>query len=84
MIAVLAVYSSAQDILSEGACVGGLFSVLVNPAVFCVAAIGLIVLAAKEAKAGTLQPWLKPFAGLCLSSATAFFIGSQAALRCTV
>jgi hypothetical protein len=83
-IAVFAVYSSNQDILSDGACLGGIFGTLANFLILAVAAVISLTLAFMSLKVRACHPWLKPAIFLCLTSVIAIWIGSYAALRCTV
>jgi uncharacterized membrane-anchored protein len=83
-IAVFAVYSSSQDVLSDGACIGGIFGTLANLAVVAVVLIWSMILAVKSFKETDWHPDLKPLLAVALSSATAIFIGLNAALHCTV
>lgn len=83
-IAVFAVYSSGQDVLSDGACFGGVFGTLANIAIICVVVVWAIILAVKSRKETHWHPILKPLLAVALSSTTAIFIGLNAALSCTV
>lgn len=83
-IAVFAVYSSNQDILSDGACLGGIFGTLANFLILAVAAVASLILVFISLKVRALHPWLKPSVFLCLSSVLAIWVASYAALRCTV
>jgi hypothetical protein len=83
-VAVFAAYSSNQDILSDGACIGGIFGTLANLVILFVVAVWLIFLVIKSFKATIFHSGLKPLFVLVLSSTFAIFIGQYAALRCTV
>lgn len=83
-IAVFAVYSSGRDILSDGACIGGVFGTLANLAILGVVLMWSIVLVAKSFRDTHWHPDLKPLLVALLSSTTAISIGLTAGLRCTV
>jgi hypothetical protein len=83
-IAVFAVYSSKQNILSDGACLGGVFGTLANFLILAVAAVASLILVFISLKVRALHPWLKPSVFLCLSSVLAIWVASYAALRCAV
>ena len=83
-VAVFAVYSSRQDILSDGACLGGIFGTLVNLAILAVVLIWALVVAVRSFRAASWHTSLKPLAAVVLSSTLAIFIGMEAGLRCTV
>ena len=83
-IAIFAVYSSSRDVLSDGACLGGIFGTLVNLGIFAVALAGAIVLAARSLKEKHWHAGFYPLLVVGLSSTTAILIGQHAALRCTV
>ena len=83
-IAVFAVYSSSKDILSDGACIGGVFGSLVNLAVLVVVLVWSLVLAVKSRKESRWHSALKPLLVVALSSVIAIVIGMNAGLRCTV
>ena len=82
--AIFAVYSSSQDRLSDGACVGGVFGTLANLAILAVVAIWSIILAVKSRKETHWHTGLKPLLAVALSSTTAIIIGMNAMLGCTV
>ena len=82
--AVFAVYSSSQDVLSDGACLGGIFGTLFNFVILAVVLTGAIVLAAKSLKEKNWHAGFYPLVAVGLSSTTAILIGQHAALRCTV
>jgi hypothetical protein len=83
-VAVFAVYASSRDILSDGACIGGVFGTLVNLAIFAVVLVWGIILVVKSLKKRNWHTSLKPLFVVGLSSAIAILIGQHAALRCTV
>jgi uncharacterized membrane protein len=84
LVALFAVYSSSQDILSNGACIGGIFGSLVNLVILAIAGIVLLVLGFKSWHAKAAHPALSPVFVLAASSALSIFLGLQAGLRCTV
>ena len=83
-VALFAVYSSSQNILSDGACIGGIFGSLVNLVILAIASIVLLVLGFKSWRAKAAHPALSPMFLLAASSALSIFVGLQAGLRCTV
>jgi|SRR6056297_3391798 len=83
-VAVFAVYSSGQDILSDGACIGGIFGTLANVVILAVVSITLLVLGFLSLRAKVAHPWLSPIFVLAASSGLSIMIGVQAGLRCTV
>ena len=83
-VAVFAVYSSNRDILSDGACIGGIFGTLANFVILLIAAIVASLLALRSWNVGSRHLWLMPMVFLFLSSGIAIPIGSFAAMRCTV
>ena len=83
-IAVYAVYASSQDILSDAACIGGIFGSLANLAIIAVVALWSSILAVKSYRNRRWAPGLKPLLVVALSSGLAVVIGMNAALRCTV
>ena len=83
-VAVFAVYSSSQDILSDGACIGGIFGSLANAGILLIASVWLIVLIIKSIRTKTRHPLLQHLCLVLASSGLAILIGMQAALRCTV
>lgn len=83
-IALLAVQSSNENILSDMACYGGIFGTLVNLVILSVVLIGSLILAIKSFVQKTWNSGLKPLSFLVLSSTVAIFIGQYAMLRCTV
>ncbi|NNU80071.1 hypothetical protein HMH01_06435 [Halovulum dunhuangense] len=83
-IAVFAVYSSGQDVLSDGACIGGVFGTMANSAIIAVVLVWAMILAVKSFRETDWHPYLRPLLAVALSSATAIFIGLEAALHCTV
>jgi uncharacterized membrane protein len=83
-VAVFAVYSSGQNILSHGACIGGIFGTLANVIILSVVSIMLLVLGFLSLRAKAAHPWLSPIFILAASSGLSIMIGVQAGLRCTV
>jgi len=83
-VAIFAVFSSSQNRLSDGACIGGIFGSLANLFVLAVVLIWAITLAVKSRKMATWHDGLKPLGVVALSSTMAIFIGLNAALHCTV
>lgn len=83
-IAAFALYSSSQDVLSDGACLGGIFGTLANLTIICVVVAWAIILAVKSRNEMQWHTSLKPLLAVALSSTTAVFIGLDAALSCTV
>jgi hypothetical protein len=83
-VAVFAVYSSKQDLLSHGACIGGIFGTLANVLIVAVAAVVVLILGMISLRRGKARPALKSWLLLVASSSLAILIGQYAALRCTV
>lgn len=83
-VAIFAVYSSNQDRLSDGACIGGVFGTLGNLAILAVVAIWAIILASRSFRKANWHEGLKPLGTVALSSIAAILIGLNAALGCTV
>ena len=83
-VAVFAVYSSSQDILSDGACIGGIFGSLANIVILAIAAVWLLVLIIKSMRTKTRHPLFQHLCFVLASSGLAILISMQAALRCTV
>jgi uncharacterized membrane protein len=83
-IAIYAVYSSSRDVLSDGACIGGVYGTLVNLLVLAVILIRAIVLAVGSLNQKKWHADISPLLVVGLSSTTAILIGQHAALRCTV
>ncbi len=83
-IAIFAVFSSSQDRLSDGACIGGVFGTLGNLAILSVVAIWAVILAARSFKEANWHEGLKPLGTVALSSVAAILVGLNAALGCTV
>ena len=83
-IAIFAVYSSSQNRLSDGACIGGVFGSLGNLAILAVVVVWAIILAVKSFKDAEWHDGLKPLGTVAISSVIAIFIGLNAALMCTV
>ena len=83
-VAAFAVYSSNRDILSDGACIGGIFGTLANILILSVAVVAALVLSTKPFRESRLRRGVKPLLILASSSSVAILIGQYAALRCTV
>lgn len=83
-IALFAVYSSSQDVLSDGACIGGGYGTLANTALLFAVLVWAMVLGVKSYRDGNWHETLSPLLAVALSSTTAIFIGLNAALHCTV
>lgn len=83
-ISIFATYSSSQDRLSDGACIGGIFGSLGNLAILALVIVWAIVLAVKSFKDTEWHDGLKPLGTVAISSVIAIFIGLIAALGCTV
>lgn len=83
-VAIYAVYSSGQDRLSDGACLGGGLGTLANLIILAVVVIWSIVLAVKSYKKTVWHPGLKPLAIVAFSSVIAIVVGMNAVLGCTV
>lgn len=83
-IAMFAIYSSSQNRLSDGACIGGAFGSLGNTFILFVVVIWAIILAVQSRKQMSWQEGLKPLGIVALSSISAILIGLNAALGCTV
>lgn len=83
-VAVVAIYASSQNRLSEAACLGGAFGSLGNIFVLAVVVIWAIVLAALSRKLTNWHKGLKPLSVVALSSIVAILIGRNAVLGCTV
>lgn len=83
-IAIMAVYASSQNSLSDGACIGGIFGSLANFVVLTVVGIVLMVLGFKSWRAKAAHPVLSPMFVLAASSALSIVIGLPAGLGCTV
>lgn len=84
LVALFAVYSSSRDILSDGACIGGIFGSLVNLVILAIAGVILLVLGVKSWRSKAAHPALSPVFLLAASSALSILVGLQAGLRCTV
>jgi predicted Co/Zn/Cd cation transporter (cation efflux family) len=84
-VAVFAVYSSNQDILSDGACIGGIFGTLANLLILSVSVVVALILGvrSRRTRKGASMRW-GPWLILASSSSVAILIGQYAALRCTV
>lgn len=83
-LAIYAKVSSAQNILSDGACIGGLVGTLGNLAILAIVALSLLVLAFRSLKAREIHANVAPFLLLSLSSGLALILSVDAALHCTV
>lgn len=83
-VAVFAVLSSAQDILSDGACLGGIFGTFANLAIIGVVIVWSIILGIRSFWVRRWHPDLTVLLYVGLSSTTAVLIGVTAGLRCTV
>ncbi|MDP5361058.1 MAG: hypothetical protein NWP79_02770, partial [Paracoccaceae bacterium] len=83
-IAVFAIYSSNQDRLSDGACLGGVFGTLANVVIFVVVGIVSLVLTIRSLWAKTWHAGLAPLYFVLLTSSFSILIGQYAGLRCTV
>lgn len=83
-IAIFAVYSSSQDRLSDGACLGGYFGSLASMAILAVVVIWSIILAVRSFTDAAWHHGLKPLSAVALSSVIAILIGMNAVLGCTV
>jgi predicted Co/Zn/Cd cation transporter (cation efflux family) len=83
-VAIFAVYSSRQSILSDGACIGGIFGTLANVFMVAVAAVVVLILGIRSRRSEKARRALKPWLLLVSSSSLAILIGQYAALRCTV
>lgn len=83
-VAILAVYSSSHDRLSDGAYIGGHFGTLANLAILAVVLIWLIVLVVKSSHKAKWHDGVKPLSAVALASTISIFIGLEAALHCTV
>lgn len=83
-VASFAVYSSGQNRLSDGACIGGVFGSLANMFILAVVMIWAISLAVKSRNRATWHDGLKPLNCVAVSSVVAIVIGLNAARLCTV
>ncbi len=83
-VAVFALHSSARDILSDGACLGGIFGTLANLAIIGVVLVWSIILGVRSCWVRRWHPDLSALLFVGLSSATAILVGMAAGLRCTV
>jgi uncharacterized membrane protein len=84
-VAAFAVYSSSRDVLSDGACIGGVFGTLANMAIFIIVLVWSVTLAMKSLRKSDRQTSsLNCLFVVGVSSALAILIGQYAALRCTV
>lgn len=83
-IAVFAVYSSSRDVLSDGACIGGVYGSLANMMLLGVVLLWAMVLAVKSIRGKYWHPDLGPLVAVACSTVVAIIIGMNAALRCTV
>lgn len=83
-ISIFAAYSSSLDILSDGACLGGIFGSLANIALLAISILLFVVFGLKSLIHKSQRWAVAPFLTLALSSTLALAISSGAALRCTV
>jgi uncharacterized membrane protein len=83
-IASFAAYSSNRDILSDGACIGGVFGTLINLIILIVILAWLAVVTIKSLKEAKWHAAIPTLLTLALSSTVAILIGQYAGLRCTV
>ena len=83
-VAGFAVYSSSQDILSDGACIGGIFGSLANMGLLVLTAVTALILAVRSRHEEKLHRWVSPLLLVTASSGLAILIGMQAGLSCTV
>ena len=83
-LAIFAVYSSNQDVLSDGACIGGVYGTLASMAILAVVVVWLFILAVKHFKKPIWDRRVWPLVTVALTSTTAVLIGQHAMLRCTV
>lgn len=83
-VAIFAVTSSNRDVLSDGACIGGVYGTLANILILSVTVVALLVLSAKPFAGSRLRRGVKPLLILASSSSVAILIGQYAAFRCTV
>jgi predicted Co/Zn/Cd cation transporter (cation efflux family) len=83
-VAVFAVYSSNQDILSDGACIGGVFGTLANLLILSVSVVVALILGVRSRRDEKARRALGSWLILASSSSVAILIGQYAALRCTV
>ncbi|SUZ33158.1 hypothetical protein ROE7235_02926 [Roseibaca ekhonensis] len=83
-VGVYVMVSSSRDIISDGACMGGLFGAVANLWIGGLATLVALVLAVKTFNAVQWHPFLGPLLVVIASSVIAVFLGTIAALRCTV
>jgi hypothetical membrane protein len=83
-VAVFAVYSSNQNILSDGACIGGIFGTLANLVILSVSVVVALILSVRSRRHEKARHALGSWLILVSSSGVAIAIGQYAALRCTV
>lgn len=83
-VAVYAVFSSGQNRLSDGACLGGGFGTLANLIILAVVVIWSICLLVKSHKQTAWHPGLKPLSIVAFSSVLAIAVGMNAVLGCTI
>jgi uncharacterized membrane-anchored protein len=83
-VACFAVYSSNQNILSTGACIGGIFGTLANLAILLIAIIWAFIVLVRSFKSSAWHPNLAPISFVICAGVIAIAIGQYAALRCTV
>jgi hypothetical protein len=80
----VAVYSSSQDVLSDGACIGGIFGTLANLLMLSVSVVVALILGVRSRRHEKARHALGSWLILAASSSVAILIGQYAALRCTV
>lgn len=83
-VAIFAIWSSSRDILSDGACIGGIFGTLANLGVLSLATVAALINAVHSLKTHSWRPWLSQSVFLCATSLIAIAIGLYAGLRCSV
>jgi len=83
-VAVAAVTASANNPISDLACLGGVFGTLVNVIILAITLPWALILAFKSWKKNPKPPGLTYLSMVCGTSLLAIWIGSGGALRCTV
>jgi predicted Co/Zn/Cd cation transporter (cation efflux family) len=78
-IAVFAVYSSSQDVLSDGACIGGIFGTLANLLMLSVSVVVALILGVRSRRHEKARHALGSWLILAASSSVAILIGQYAA-----
>jgi hypothetical protein len=78
------VNSSSQDVLSDGACIGGIFGTLANLLMLSVSVVAALILGVRSRRHEKARHALGSWLILAASSSGAILIGQYAALRCTV